>query len=307
VTDPAAAPLPRISVITPSLNQGEFIRATIDSVLAQQYPDLELWVIDGGSTDGTVEILKDYSGRLSWISERDAGQADALNKGLARATGEVVGWLNSDDTYLPGALAAVGDFFRRHPDEDGLYGDALYVDRGGAAVRPYPTRDFDWETLAEECFLCQPAVFFRRRLVERLGGLDPELGVVLDYDLWIRLFRERAPARLRLPLATSRMYSDNKTLAMRPRAYREIFRVVSRHYGHVPYRWALGRASYAWHRNDQYHDPRRTTAPVFILALLTMAWYNRRNPRYLWSWLTSRNAGFASELSREERARRAAR
>ena len=227
--------------MTPSLNQGQFIRATIDSVLGQGYSDLELWVIDGGSTDGTLEILASYGGRVRWVSEPDSGQAEAINKGLRRATGEVVGWLNSDDTYLPGALQAVGEFFARNAGTAAVYGDAHYVDRGGRIVGPYPTRDFDWERLAHECYLCQPAVFFRRGLVDRLGGLDTDLAVALDYDLWIRYFREHRPVRLARPLATSRMYPDNKTLALRSRGYGEIFRIVRRHYGYVPYSWALGR------------------------------------------------------------------
>jgi glycosyltransferase involved in cell wall biosynthesis len=300
----AAAPLPRISIVVPSLNQGATIGAALDSILDQRYPELEVWVIDGGSSDQTLEVVRGYGTRLAWLSERDGGQAEAINKGLARSTGEVIGWLNSDDTYLPGALEAVGRFFAANPAAEAVYGDAYYVDREGRRVRPYPTRDFDWQAFAAECTLCQPAVFVRRRLLDRCGCLDVTLSVALDYELWMRLFRQHPPARLPAYLATSRMYPENKTLSRRPQAYREIFRVVRRHYGHVPYRWALGRASYAWYRNDQYHDPRRTTAPVFLLALLTLAWYNRHDPRYLWRWAASRQGGLRSELFGRREGRR---
>ena len=297
--------LPKLSVITPSLNHGEFIDATLRSVLEQGYPDLELWVIDGGSTDGTLERLRSYGDAIRWISEADRGQADAINKGFARATGEVVGWLNSDDTYLSGTLRYVGAFFAGNAAAAAVYGDAYYVDRRGEIVRPYDTRDFDLTALAESCYVCQPAVFFRRRALADVGLLDLDLHVALDYDFWIRLFARYPPVRLPRFLATSRMYAGNKTLALRSRAYGEIVRTVRKHYGFVPYTWSLGQASWLWYRNDQFHDPRRTTVPVFILALLAMAWYNRYNPRYLWSWARC-SRGLRMELGKARRADRSA-
>jgi glycosyltransferase involved in cell wall biosynthesis len=293
-----SAPLPRITVVTPTLNHARFLESTIRSVLDQGYPDLEYWVIDGGSTDGTLAILERHAGALRWVSESDRGQADAINKGLARATGAVVGWLNSDDTYLEGALERVGSFLAAHPDVDVLYGEAYYVDREGEVVRPYPTREFDYEALAHHCYVCQPSVFFRRRVLDDVGLLDPKLRVALDYDFWIRLFRRHVPARLDAYLATSRMYSDNKTLALRPLAYREIIRTVRRHYGYVPFSWSLGRMSYLRHRNDQFHDPRRTTAGVFAMAVVAMAWYNRSNLRYFCRWLLDPAKGFRAEAFR---------
>ncbi len=164
--------LPRITVITPSLNQGEFIRQTVDSVVSQGYPELDYWVIDGGSSDGTLSILRSYQNALRYISEPDAGQAEAVNKGFHRATGDVIGWLNSDDMYLPGALETVGIFFRDHPDTAVLYGDAYYCDDSGKILEPYPTRDFDWESFSSECYVCQPSVFFRRRVLEDVGVLE---------------------------------------------------------------------------------------------------------------------------------------
>jgi len=127
--------LPKISLVTPSLNQGKFIRATIESVLSQQYPDLDYRVQDGGSTDGTLAVLKEHAGRVPFVSEKDAGQADAINKGLAHATGEVIGYLNSDDVLRPGALAAVGEAFAADPDLVFVWGRAAYIDEDGTPSR----------------------------------------------------------------------------------------------------------------------------------------------------------------------------
>src|SRR5262245_20213871 len=205
--------LPRITVITPSLNQGDFIRQTVDGVLSQGYPELDYWIIDGGSSDGTLSILDSYQNAIRYISEPDTGQAEAVNKGFDRAAGDVIGWLNSDDMYLPGALETVGTFFRDHPDTAVLYGDAYYCDDSGRLQDPYPTRDFDWDSFSSECYVCQPSIFFRRRVLEDVGMLNPTLHFCMDYDFWIRVFRFHPPQRIRQFLSVSRMYSRNKTLS----------------------------------------------------------------------------------------------
>jgi glycosyltransferase involved in cell wall biosynthesis len=153
-----------VSIITPSYNQGRYLERTIRSVLEQRRP-FEYLVMDGGSSDESVEILQRYSAELQWVSEADRGQADAVNKGLARATGEIIGWLNSDDIFYPGAVAAAADFLMRRPDVDVVYGNGNHIDEHDRVIEPYPTEDWDFERLKERCFLCQPAVFFRRRLV----------------------------------------------------------------------------------------------------------------------------------------------
>jgi len=295
--------LPKITVVTPSLNQGGFIRETIESVLSQEYPDLEYWIVDGGSTDGTLEALHSYGSRIRWVSENDSGQAEAVNKGFARATGEILGWLNSDDTYLPGALQAVGEFFAAHPAAASVYGDAYCVDRDGRNARPYPTRDFEIESFAGQCYVCQPTVFFRRVLLQQMAPLDTRLHLCLDYELWMRLFRLRPPVRLKRFLATSRMYAENKTLRERTSMLREVIATVRRHYGYVPYSWALARGSHFWHRNDQYFDPRPTTLPVFALTVALLCWYNRSSPRYLWRWFRDGEGGFIAEASKGLRGR----
>lgn len=242
----AAAPdmAPLVSVITPSLNQARFIEATITSVLGQDYPHIEHIVIDGGSSDATLEILKKYDGRIRWISEKDRGQGDAVNKGFAMARGSILGWLNSDDTYAPGAVSAAVRRLGSHPEAVMLYGNASYINEQGEVIGSYPTEPFDRQRLSEACFVCQPAVFLRKEVFSAVGPLDVGLNTCMDYDYWIRIAKtypaERIAFERGAPLACSRMYSENKTLMLREQAYREIIGTVLRHFGHVPESWLHG-------------------------------------------------------------------
>lgn len=226
-----------ISIITPSYNQGEFIERTILSVINQEVKDLEYWVIDGGSTDETIDILKKYEKTLKWVSEPDEGQGDAVNKGILRSKGDIIGWLNSDDVYYPGTLQKVLQYFKDNPNVLIIYGAANHIDDKDAFIESYPTRQWNYEYLFEECFICQPAVFFRRELVEEIGLLDKTLQYCMDYEYWLRIGKKYQMVYFPELLAGSRLYPNTKTLGARRKVHEEILGMVYRKTGVPPIRW----------------------------------------------------------------------
>ena len=235
---------PLVSIITPSFNQGEFIEETIKSVLAQTYRPIEYIVMDGGSVDETKDILSRYSGRLSWVSEKDGGQGDAVNKGFARARGEILGWLNSDDTYEPIAVSTVVRYFQEHPDVVMVYGDAYHMDKKGRVTTQYPTEPFSLKRLWRFSFLCQPAVFIRSEVFREVGPLDISLQVAMDYDYWCRIGLNYGARRIGflqgVHLANSRLYYEAKTLRLRKSVYREAMLVQKKHFGRIHPKWIFG-------------------------------------------------------------------
>jgi len=177
-----------VSIITPSYNQADYLEQTILSVLGQDYDSIEYLVVDGGSTDSSVEIIQRYSDRLAWwVSERDAGQADAINKGFMRARGDIVAWLNSDDLYLPGAVAQAVAAFQAYPEVGLVFGDAITIDPQGRRLNRLTFGDWGLDELVGFRIICQPAVFMRRSALERAGYLDPAYHYLLDHQLWLRI------------------------------------------------------------------------------------------------------------------------
>lgn len=211
----ADATAPLVSVVTPSYNQARYIRETIASVLGQDYPNLEYWVIDGGSTDGTQAILREHEAdpRFNWLSEPDRGQADAVNKGWRRCRGELLGWVNSDDTYLPGSLRARVAFLIGHPAVDAVYGDAQWVSASGEPIGTLRGRPLEPGSMLDENYVAQPTVLQRRRLVEGLGPLRIDLHYALDFDYYARAALEHQLAYMPQTLATYRVHPESKTVA----------------------------------------------------------------------------------------------
>lgn len=244
--------LPKITVVTPSFNQGKFIEETIKSVISQEGDfALEYIIMDGGSTDETVDVIKKYERLLcekrypvrcggiefSWVSEKDKGQTDAVNKGFKAAKGEVLGWLNSDDTYTPGAIDKAIRYFEGHDDISMAYGEGYHIDEQGKVIERYCTEPFDSRRFAETCFICQPAVFLKRKVIEEVGLLDPDLDYCMDYDYWIRVSRRLKIGFIPEYLANSRLYADTKTMSKRLEVHKKIVSMVKRHYGYVPNSW----------------------------------------------------------------------
>lgn len=212
--------LPKISVVTPSYNQAKYIKATIDSVLSQDYPNLEYIVMDGGSTDETVQILKSYGKKIKWESKKDKGQTHAINKGLRLATGEVLAYLNSDDIYLPGALKRVGEYYQK-TKADWITGDCLTILEDGSLSKN------NWLISGYKRFLMflyspltlriadsmlpQPSTFWTRKAWERVGEFNEDYHYVMDYDYWLRMSKYFSPHDLKVPLSGFRFQDNSKS------------------------------------------------------------------------------------------------
>jgi glycosyltransferase involved in cell wall biosynthesis len=182
--------LPLVSIVTPSYNQGRYLEATLCSVLDQDYPNIEYLVVDGGSTDDSVDIIRRYSDRLTWwVSEKDSGQSEAINKGFKQARGEIVAWLNSDDVYLPGAIAAAVSSFRSNPGVAVVYGDALAIDANGRPFNLMHARQYSLVDLMAFNIIFQPAAFMRHSVLEQVGYLNPAYHLLMDNLLWMCMAR----------------------------------------------------------------------------------------------------------------------
>jgi glycosyltransferase involved in cell wall biosynthesis len=251
---------PLVSIVTPSFNQGEFIGRTIDSVLGQSYPRIEYRIIDGGSTDTTLDVLKSYGGKLDWMSEPDRGQTHAINKGFERSRGEIRAYLNSDDTLCPNAVAEAVDHFARNPNVSMFYGDAHYIDTEDEVTGNYASAEYSFEQLMDYDCICQPAAFWTAKIADSVGPFDERLHYVMDYDYWLRI--DRAGGLIRyvpIFLANSRLYPETKTLSARRAIHAEIFAVCERHGGYV------GRSHVQSYWQHRFHEQ-----PAPFLKLIGM-------------------------------------
>lgn len=226
--------LPLVSIVTPSYNQGRFIQRTIDSVLNQTYKNIEYIIIDGDSTDNTKEILQSYGDKFYWISEPDRGQTHAINKGFAMAKGEIFAYLNSDDMIHASAVEKIVACFKKQPEADMIYGDADIVDENDKFIRRYQIAPYSFSRLMQDCCICQPAAFWRKKIADVVGPFNEKLNYAMDYEYWLRI--DRADGQIVYypqKLAWSREHAETKTLSARGKIYKEIFKVCKMHGGYV--------------------------------------------------------------------------
>jgi glycosyltransferase involved in cell wall biosynthesis len=234
---------PQISLITPSYNQYNYISETLKSVAIQKYPNLEYIVIDGGSSDGSVEIIKEYSQHIKyWVSESDSGQTDALLKGFSRATGDILCWLNSDDVLEPNTLFEVAEFFLEHPEAEIVYGNATWIDKDSRILRSKKEHDFNqFVFLYDHNYIPQPSTFWRRSLYEKTGGLNPHVSVAMDTDFWARCLQHTKFYHVNKQWSRMRYHEEAKTHPnkMRYLARAQVKEIRRKYYGKNDPDWIL--------------------------------------------------------------------
>ena len=218
---------PLVSIITPSFNQARFLEATITSVLSQDYPRIEYMIVDGGSSDGSADIIKTYESQLAWwVSEKDKGQTDAINKGFARAKGEFLAWINSDDTYEPGAVSAAVRYLQEHPEIGMVYGDCNFINEEGLVIGRFGSAQTNYRLLRQGyAHIPQQTMFFRADLWKQVGPLDPSFYFAMDYDLWTRIAARTQIKYVPQTWANFRLHSSGKTIAADDRCWPEMIRV----------------------------------------------------------------------------------
>jgi glycosyltransferase involved in cell wall biosynthesis len=223
--------LPLVTIVTPSYNQGRFIRATIESVLKQDYPQIEYLIIDGGSSDQTADVVREYANRLIWISEKDRGQSHAINKGFSMASGEIVAWLNSDDTLMPGAVWEAVRAFERRPEAGVVYGEGYQIDIDGQIKSRFPhTAPFNlWKLIYLSDYILQQTVFFRKAVLDEVGYLDETLHWGMDWDVLIRIGKRYPLEYIPSFLGCLREYEGAKTATGGTKRFHELARIMRRH------------------------------------------------------------------------------
>jgi len=243
---------PLVSIVTPSFNQAPFLEETIRSVLDQDYPNLEYIIIDGGSTDGSLDIINCYSDHLSWwVSGPDQGQTDALNKGFKQAQGDILAWLNSDDTYLPQAISRAVNYLQSHAEIGMVYGDANLIDECGNVIGKFPARQTNYQRLRRGyVHIPQQTAFFRANLWRQVGPLDPSFYFAMDYDLWVRMARIAPLQHVPELWANFRLHEAGKSVVADERCWPEMLRVHYRD-GGSKFSWLVMKAKirplvYSW-------------------------------------------------------------
>ncbi len=231
---------PLITIAVPSFNQGQFLNKALESIFSQDIP-VEVFVLDGGSRDNSVEIIKKWESKITWWrSEPDDGQSAAINEGIAKGKAPYVCWLNSDDYFLPGGLGILCNTLEEAPQSPAAYGKCLTARPDGSTFAHYLTAPFWPWLLANYCFICQPGTLMRRNVWEKVSGLDENLHMALDYDLWWRIYKAYGNFRyVRQDVAATIMHGETKTASQRKAHYTEAMAVVKKHTGHIPLKWYL--------------------------------------------------------------------
>jgi glycosyltransferase involved in cell wall biosynthesis len=248
----ALSNLPLVSIVIPTFNQARFLESTIRSVLEQGYPSTEYILVDGGSTDGSIEIIQRYAHRFAWwVSEKDGGHADALNKGFSHAKGEILAWLNSDDTYYPGAISEAVASLQAHPEVGMVYGDADLTDANGKVIGRFASQQTDYRKLLRgSVHIPQATTFFRADLWRQVGPLSLSLFFAFDYDLWVRLAKVSKLLHVPRKWATFRLHDEGKSILNDDRCYPDMLKVYARERGGglswLYFRAKIRHLAYAW-------------------------------------------------------------
>ncbi|MGD0338048.1 MAG: glycosyltransferase family 2 protein [Bacteroidota bacterium] len=276
-----------ISIVTPSSNSGKYIQQAIRSVLEQEGIKLDYIIVDDGSTDETLDIIRSFGNRLRYISEPDRGQSEAINRGIRMSYGDIIGWLNADDYYHPGTLRFINDYFAKNPEVMLLYGDGTLVKEDGTVMKPFPTEEYSLERLAYRCIICQPAAFWRRSLWEKVGPLDISLHYAMDLDFWIRagkaLKRHPEWRFVYIPkvFAYSRMHRHTKTMTQHREVLHEVVSVMKKHFGYVSFPWVYGIEEVRDPRYDGIIKKSPVSFSLIARSLMKWIWQNRMRPDHI--------------------------